>query len=55
MRQRDEALLNFKTLLQEKVGTVTLLVRSAVRAYGHRSAAHLSSMRSAVEHCASRR
>jgi hypothetical protein len=39
VRQRDEALLNFKTLLKEKVGSVAPRVRSAVRAYGHRSAA----------------
>ena len=39
VRQRDEALLNFKTLLKEKVGSAAPRVRSAVRAYGHRSAA----------------
>jgi hypothetical protein len=52
VRQRDEALLNFKTLLKEKVGSAAPRVRSAVRAYGKRSAAAGGAP---VEHCAIRR
>ncbi len=54
VRQRDEALLNFKTLLKEKVGSAAPRVRSAVRAHGHRSAAAAAGG-APVEHCAIRR
>ncbi len=54
MRQRDVALLNFKTLLKEKVGSAAPRVRSAMRAYGHRSAAQQQAERPS-SHCAIRR
>ena len=55
VRQRDEALLNFKTLLKEKVGSVAPRVRSAVRAYGQRSAAAQQQAERPSSHCAIRR